>query len=551
MPRGFNGNQQGNFHGNFITERQWARIVRHAGGFDQPCARAVNQTQRSVSGWARRRRQYKPCGKAVSRRQAYFVSGSYVDGGAHPGQYCSANAPRMVTWLSRVCALTLRAVSRAHQAGRFGPARRVHGTPPPGGHQVCLSESCAQRHAPPALALLAQCAGALILRTGWSDHVPQAHGRVCFSTRKEICHELLSASSGRALPARLLLCCLSRVWPNCRWGLCWPALLCSGRAILSLAAPCTIVSPLATGVWSLERGAAVPAAVCLAAPARQAGALWAARWLILALALTGVTACNTLIYQGLQSTPATQAVLLNAFTPVMVLIYAVCSGQRQPARGQWLGLALSLVGCWCWSARARRGDCRRSPQRRRCLGVRRLRLLGGLHRADAPSAHRAGSAGAHRCLHAAGLVAADAAGVVGYQSAWPAQRVASGAGRRAVSGRVSIGGGVSVLQPGDCRAGRRACQRLPVRSGASLWCAIVLPLLLGETHPGMCWALRRCLPAWRWGVRRAERGSKTCLACLRGLAVLFVRSVAAHLSWALARDVVRHAKFENLHASAV
>jgi drug/metabolite transporter (DMT)-like permease len=28
----------------------------------------------------------------------------------------------------------------------------------------------------------------------------------------------------------------------------------------------------------------------------------------------------------------------------MVLIYAVCSGQRQPARGQWLGLALSLVG---------------------------------------------------------------------------------------------------------------------------------------------------------------------------------------------------------------
>ena len=118
----------------------------------------------------------------------------------------------------------------------------------------------------------------------------------------------------------------------------WAGNFVAGRALHDSLSPLQ----LAFGRWSV-------ALLCLLPFAwprlrAQAGALWAARRLILALALTGVTACNTLIYQGLQSTSATQAVLLNAFTPVMVLIYAVCSGQRQPARGQWLGLVLSLVG---------------------------------------------------------------------------------------------------------------------------------------------------------------------------------------------------------------
>ena len=136
----------------FITERQWARIVRHAGGFDQQCARAVNQTQRSVSGWARRHRQYKPCGKAVSRRQAYFVSGSYVDGGAHSRSVLfSKRSPHGDVAFPCLRALTLRAVSRAHQAGRFGRPGVFMAHCPPGGHQACLPESCAQRHAPPGI----------------------------------------------------------------------------------------------------------------------------------------------------------------------------------------------------------------------------------------------------------------------------------------------------------------------------------------------------------------------------------------------------------------
>lgn len=113
-------------------------------------------------------------------------------------------------------------------------------------------------------------------------------------------------------------------------------------------------------------------------------------------------------------------------------------------------------------------------------GVRRLCLLGGLHRADAPPARRAGSAGAHRCLHAAGLVAADAAGVVGYQSTWPAQRVVGGAGRGAgvfPSVVAYLCYNRAIAELGAERAS--ACLHLVPAFGALLSC-----LLLGETlHP--------------------------------------------------------------------
>lgn len=118
----------------------------------------------------------------------------------------------------------------------------------------------------------------------------------------------------------------------------WAGNFVAGRALHDSLTPLQ----LAFGRWSVALLCLLPWAwprICA-----QAGALWAQRWRILALALTGVTACNTLIYQGLQSTPATQAVLLNAFTPVMVLICAAWAGQRRPARRQWLGLAVSLAG---------------------------------------------------------------------------------------------------------------------------------------------------------------------------------------------------------------
>lgn len=65
---------------------------------------------------------------------------------------------------------------------------------------------------------------------------------------------------------------------------------------------------------------------------------------LLALALTGVAACNTLIYQGLQTTPATQAVLLNALTPVLILAFSALAARRRPGSRQLLSLGVSLLG---------------------------------------------------------------------------------------------------------------------------------------------------------------------------------------------------------------
>lgn len=68
-------------------------------------------------------------------------------------------------------------------------------------------------------------------------------------------------------------------------------------------------------------------------------------WRILALfAVLGVTNYNTFAYIGLQTSTATNAVLLTSTTPVLILTISwVLLGQRIGA-GQGLGMALSLVG---------------------------------------------------------------------------------------------------------------------------------------------------------------------------------------------------------------
>ena len=144
------------------------------------------------------------------------------------------------------------------------------------------------------------------------------------------------------------------------------------------------------------------------------------------------------------------------------------------------------------------------------------------------------------------------AGVVGYQSAWPAQRVVA-----ALAG---------VLYLGYFHRWWRICAttgRLPKlgaeRASACLHLvpafgrAIVLLIAGRNPTPGMCWALRRCLLAWRWGVRRAGAWLKTCLAfagfaawlyCLYGL---WPRICPGRLRGMLCATP----EFENLHASAV
>lgn len=65
---------------------------------------------------------------------------------------------------------------------------------------------------------------------------------------------------------------------------------------------------------------------------------------VLPLALFGVAGYNTLAYQGLQSTPATNAGLLNAFIPILILLLGALFFGQHLGRIAIAGILVSLLG---------------------------------------------------------------------------------------------------------------------------------------------------------------------------------------------------------------
>lgn len=78
---------------------------------------------------------------------------------------------------------------------------------------------------------------------------------------------------------------------------------------------------------------------------RQALPLLRAHWkLVAALALLGVTGFNSLVYMGLQTTTATNGVLIQTITPVLTVLLASLLLREHSSLRQWLGVVLSLSG---------------------------------------------------------------------------------------------------------------------------------------------------------------------------------------------------------------
>lgn len=71
---------------------------------------------------------------------------------------------------------------------------------------------------------------------------------------------------------------------------------------------------------------------------------WQNRWLVLLSSITGVSAFNSLIYMGLQSTTANNAMILNAFIPLLISLLGVVFLRFKLKAKQWSGLAISLIG---------------------------------------------------------------------------------------------------------------------------------------------------------------------------------------------------------------
>jgi drug/metabolite transporter (DMT)-like permease len=67
---------------------------------------------------------------------------------------------------------------------------------------------------------------------------------------------------------------------------------------------------------------------------------------VLLLAASGVAAYNTLIYEGLRTTTAISALLMQSIMPVLILAFVFALFRERPQIFQLLGLTLSLAGVW-------------------------------------------------------------------------------------------------------------------------------------------------------------------------------------------------------------
>ena len=66
--------------------------------------------------------------------------------------------------------------------------------------------------------------------------------------------------------------------------------------------------------------------------------------LVLALAGLGIAGFNSLVYVGLQTTTATNGVLLQSVTPITMILLAGLVLHEKSTRAQWAGIGVSLVG---------------------------------------------------------------------------------------------------------------------------------------------------------------------------------------------------------------
>lgn len=71
---------------------------------------------------------------------------------------------------------------------------------------------------------------------------------------------------------------------------------------------------------------------------------WQHRWALLGVSITGITLFNSLVYAGLHSTTASNALLMNSFIPVIILIISALFYGQKLNGFQIIGLALSCFG---------------------------------------------------------------------------------------------------------------------------------------------------------------------------------------------------------------
>ncbi len=77
---------------------------------------------------------------------------------------------------------------------------------------------------------------------------------------------------------------------------------------------------------------------------REASQYWRARWFLLRTSLSGMVLFNVLVYFGLHSTNATNALLFNSAIPVLIAVFSLLLFRQRTSLNQLAGLAVSMTG---------------------------------------------------------------------------------------------------------------------------------------------------------------------------------------------------------------
>jgi len=118
----------------------------------------------------------------------------------------------------------------------------------------------------------------------------------------------------------------------------WAGNFVLGRAVHASIPPLT----LSFGRWLIALVVLLPLGL---KPLLAQRLLWQPHWRrIILLALLGIASFNSLVYLGLQTTSATNAVLLNSFIPILIVLIGALFFHMPLNRRQLLAVLLSFAG---------------------------------------------------------------------------------------------------------------------------------------------------------------------------------------------------------------
>lgn len=106
----------------------------------------------------------------------------------------------------------------------------------------------------------------------------------------------------------------------------------------------TVIPPVALAFWRWVGAALLVTVPSLPHLRRDYQALRNAWPAVLALALLGIAAFNTLAYSGLQYTEAINAFLLQSLMPVLIVLFSFIAFREKVTKLQSLGIMISLCG---------------------------------------------------------------------------------------------------------------------------------------------------------------------------------------------------------------